>query len=55
MERMPVLLYGREFWQPLLDIVHNMNYKFKTISQIDENFLKVIDDPNDILPYIRKS
>ncbi len=54
MERMPILLYGRQFWQPLLDIVHNMNYKFKTISQLDENFLKIIDDPKDIVPYIKK-
>ena len=50
----PTLLYGKEFWQPLIDIIHNMRYEFKTISQIDEEFLKVIDDPQDILGYLKK-
>lgn len=55
MPQIPILLYGREFWAPLLEIVHNLNYKFKTISQLDESFLKVIDDPKDMLPYLKKS
>ena len=48
------LLYGKEFWQPLTDIIHNMRYEFKTISQIDEESLKIIDDPKDILGYLKK-
>ncbi len=52
---MPTLLYGREFWQPLLDIIHNMYYEFKTINQLDKDFLKVIDDPKDVLQYLKKS
>ena len=55
MARIPILLYGREFWEPLLDIIHNMHYKFKTISELDEQFLKVIDDPKDMLQYLKKS
>jgi uncharacterized protein (TIGR00730 family) len=51
----PILLYGKEFWQPLLDIVHTMHYQFKTISELDEQFLKVIDDPKDMLLYLKKS
>jgi len=50
----PTLLYGREFWQPLLDIIHNLYYEFKTINQLDEDFLKVIDDPKDVLQYLNK-
>lgn len=50
----PTLLYGKEFWQPLLDIVHNLHYKFKTISELDEQFLKVVNDPKDVLPYLQK-
>ncbi|TSC85081.1 MAG: Uncharacterized protein G01um101413_465 [Parcubacteria group bacterium Gr01-1014_13] len=53
-EPIPTILYGREFWKPLLDIIHSMSYEFKTISQIDEDFLKVINDPKDILPYLKK-
>ena len=50
----PTLLYGREFWQPLIDIIHNLRNDFKTISQVDEDFLKLIDDPKDVLQYLRK-
>lgn len=52
--QMPTLLYGKEFWQPLLDIIHNLHYEFKTITQMDEDFLKVIDDPKDVLQYLNK-
>lgn len=48
------LLYGKEFWQPLIDIIHNLRHEFKTISQLDEESLKVINDPKDILQYLHK-
>lgn len=48
------LLYGKEFWQPLIDIIHNLRHEFKTISQMDEESLKVINDPQDILQYLKK-
>ena len=48
------LLYGKEFWQPLVDIIHNMRYEFKTISQIDEESLKIINDPKEIIGYLKK-
>ncbi|MBI2037662.1 MAG: TIGR00730 family Rossman fold protein [Candidatus Magasanikbacteria bacterium] len=50
----PTLLYGREFWQPLLDIVHNLHDEFKTITRIDEDFLKLMDSPQDILQHLKK-
>lgn len=53
MDSLPIILYGREFWQPLLDIIHNLFVEFKTISQIDESFLKVIDRPDDILSHLK--
>ncbi len=49
----PTLLYGKEFWQPLIDIVHNLHYKYKTISELDEQFLKVIDNPKDLLQHLK--
>ncbi len=48
------LLYGKEFWQPLIDIIHNLRHEFKTIGQLDEESLKVINDPKDILQYLKK-
>ena len=50
----PTLLYGREFWQPLIEIIHKMRNDFKTISQMDEDYLKLIDDPKEVLQYLRK-
>ncbi len=50
----PTVLFGKEFWQPLLDIIHNLHYEFKTISQVDEDFLKLTDDPKEILRYLKK-
>lgn len=50
----PTLLYGKQFWEPLIDFVHSLHDEFKTISRIDEDFLKVIDRPEDILQYLKK-
>lgn len=53
-EPISTVLYGKEFWQPLIDIIHNLRYEFKTISQVDEEFLKLINDPKEILKYLNK-
>jgi uncharacterized protein (TIGR00730 family) len=51
---MPVILFGREFWQPLLDFIHHdLHLKFKTIGKLDEKFLKVTDNPKDVLASLR--
>jgi uncharacterized protein (TIGR00730 family) len=51
---MPTLLYGKQFWQPLIDFVHTLHYDFKTISILDEQFFKVVDSPEDVFQYIKK-
>lgn len=48
----PTIVYGREFWQPLLDFIHLLYSDFKTISQSDEDFITVIDRPEDVTSYI---
>jgi len=53
-EPIKTLLYGGEFWQPLIDIIHNLRHEFKTISQMDEESLKIINDPKEILHYLKK-
>jgi uncharacterized protein (TIGR00730 family) len=53
-EPLPALLYGQEFWQPLIAIIHDLRHKFKTISQIDEESLTVINNPQDILQHLQK-
>jgi hypothetical protein len=53
-EVVPMLLYGREYWKPLLEIIHRLNVNFKTISQPDELLLNIIDKPEDIVQYLGK-
>lgn len=54
MEQIPILLYGRDFWEPLLEFHHQLNVKFKTISPPDELLVRVVNDPSDIIPYLNK-
>ena len=49
----PTLLYDQEFWQPLLDYVHILHSDFNTISPLDEDYIKVINSPEEVLEYLR--
>ncbi|MBU0545909.1 TIGR00730 family Rossman fold protein [Patescibacteria group bacterium] len=49
----PIILYGSRFWQPLLDYIHKLFVDFKTISQEDELYIRVIDRPRDVLEYLK--
>jgi len=53
-EKIPTLLYGKEFWQPMLDIIDNMYGHFKTISKDDRDLVRLIDKPEDVLGNIEK-
>lgn len=48
----PTLLYGKEFWQPLLDYISLLYSDFKTISRKDEDLVKVINRPEEVLEYL---
>jgi hypothetical protein len=52
-EPLPIILYGSRFWQPLLDFIHKLYADFKTISQEDELYIRVIDRPQDVLEYLK--
>ena len=52
-EPIPTILFGREFWQPLLDFIHSLHSKFQTIGQLDESFIKVVDRPEEVLEYLK--
>ncbi len=53
--KIPTIVYGREFWQPLLDFIHSLYADFKTISESDEDFISVIDRPEDIITHLNSS
>ncbi|MDO8509626.1 MAG: TIGR00730 family Rossman fold protein [bacterium] len=51
---MPILLYGKEFWQPLVNYIHEqLLTEFKTISVMDEEFFCVINRPEDVLEHLK--
>lgn len=52
-EPMPILLYGKDFWAPLLDYIHILSDKFKTISKLDEKSVIIIDSPQEVLKYLK--
>lgn len=55
-ERLPVILYGSEFWNPLLRwFEKDLIKKFKTISKEDMDLFVVVDSVDDAYKYILKN
>jgi len=50
---MPILLYGKEFWQPLLDFIYRLHSEFKTISVDDQKLVRVINRPEEIKEFLK--
>ena len=54
-EQLPILLYGKEFWNPLLRFFEqDMMKKFGTISPEDLALFEVVDSVDDAYKYIMK-
>jgi uncharacterized protein (TIGR00730 family) len=55
-ERIPVLLYGKDFWEPLVRFFEkDLLKKHKTISKEDLELFVVVDSVEDALKYILKN
>ena len=49
----PIVLYGRSFWQPLLTFIHKtLHEEFKTISEMDETIVRVADTAEEAMQLI---
>ncbi|TAJ13532.1 TIGR00730 family Rossman fold protein [Patescibacteria group bacterium] len=47
-KRIPIILYGKEFWTPLIDFIENtMLLKYQTIDKDDLNLFRVVDSPEE--------
>lgn len=44
----PVILFGKEYWSPLVDYMRNVMLKYKTISREDLDLLSLTDDPVEV-------
>lgn len=55
-ERIPIILYGKEFWEPLLRFFEkDMLKKFKTVSPEDLELFHVVDSVDEAYKYIMKT
>jgi uncharacterized protein (TIGR00730 family) len=54
--KVPVILVGREFWTPLLDLIkQKMLVENSTINGDDMNIYQIVDDEDEIIEIIRKA
>lgn len=55
-EKIPVLLYGSDFWEPLIKFFEkDLLKKYKTISKEDLELFHVVDSVDEALKYITKN
>ncbi|MBI5643175.1 MAG: TIGR00730 family Rossman fold protein [Deltaproteobacteria bacterium] len=50
----PLILFGREYWAPLLDFMKKTMMKHKTITPEDLNFIDITDSPKEVLNIINR-
>lgn len=48
----PLILFGRDYWAPLLDFMKNNMIQYRTITPDDLNFIDLTDDPSEVLGII---
>ncbi|MCD5381007.1 MAG: TIGR00730 family Rossman fold protein [Candidatus Pacebacteria bacterium] len=54
-EKIPIILYGKDFWTPLLHFFKNdMLNKFETISEEDLDLFHLVDSVDEAMKYINK-
>jgi hypothetical protein len=44
----PVILFGSDFWTPLVDYMKQVMLRYKTIDPGDLDFFRIIDDPAEV-------
>lgn len=47
-----VVLYGKDFWEPMREIINNLYLNFKTISHNDRELINIIDSPEELSHYL---
>ena len=50
----PTLLYGKDFWEPMLEIVDKLYTDFKTISRNDKDLFRLVNSPEEVLEVVKK-
>ncbi len=47
-----VVLYGKDFWEPMREIINNLYLNFKTIGRNDRELINIIDSPEELEQYL---
>ncbi|MDQ7038339.1 MAG: TIGR00730 family Rossman fold protein [Aquificota bacterium] len=50
--RFPLILFGREFWEPLLDYMRNYMVRFGTIDESDLDLMNLVDTPQEVVEIV---
>ncbi len=50
----PLILFGKEYWSPLVDFMKKTMIKYKTIDPEDLDFIDLTDDPKEVLAIINR-
>ncbi|MDD3607642.1 MAG: TIGR00730 family Rossman fold protein [Candidatus Moranbacteria bacterium] len=47
-----IVLYGKDFWEPMREIINNLYLNFKTIGHNDRELINIIDSPEELEQYL---
>ena len=50
----PLILFGTDYWKPLVDFMRKNMVKYKTISPSDMDFIEMTDDPKKVLEIMNR-
>ena len=50
----PILLFGSEYWKPLVHFMRHTMVEFGTISDDDLNYFQIVDDPEEAVEIINR-
>jgi len=51
----PVILVGRKFWKPILDLIGNELLEERTIDSADTSIYKIVDSEDEIMEIIKRA
>lgn len=51
---LPLIMFGSEYWKGLLSWMKDIMLKHKTVSEEDFSFIKVTDDPNEVVSIMNR-
>ncbi|HHL40726.1 MAG TPA: TIGR00730 family Rossman fold protein [Deltaproteobacteria bacterium] len=50
----PIILFGSEYWRPVIDFMRKTMLKYKTIDEEDLELLHLTDDPREVVSLINR-